>query len=121
MLSTAGHCDQSRAAIIPSSHQNTPSKSAKNRKFPLGQHLNARKRRGISLHDVALIGVDDLKFATFLDPALTMVAQPTIQFARMAKEQLLRRIDGDRDGPVHVALSGELILRGSCGCNKKCA
>ncbi len=72
--------------------------------------------RGISLRRIAFIGVDDLEFASFVDPDLTTVAQPTNQLAQMAVDQLMRRIEGNLDSPIRVSLPGTLTVRSSCGC-----
>jgi len=79
--------------------------------------LSAMRDRDISLSDIGFIGIDDLEFASFLDPSLTAVAQPAEEFARLAVEQLLRRIEGSKESPVRVALPGNLIVRASCGCD----
>jgi LacI family transcriptional regulator len=78
--------------------------------------LSALRDSNIRLHEIGFIGIDDMEFASFLNPALTTVAQPAEQFARLAVEQLLRRTAGVKDGPVHVMLPGNMVLRASCGC-----
>jgi LacI family transcriptional regulator len=70
----------------------------------------------IPLADIGFIGIDDLEFASFVNPSLTTIAQPAEQFARLAVEQLLKRTAGAKDNPAHVTLPGNLILRSSCGC-----
>lgn len=78
--------------------------------------LGALHDSGIPLANIGFIGIDDLEFASFVDPSLTTIAQPAEQFARLAVEQLLKRTSGAKDSPVHVTLPGSLILRASCGC-----
>lgn len=78
--------------------------------------LSALHDSNIRLNQVAFIGIDDMEFASFLNPPLTTVAQPTEQIARVAVQQLLRRTAGSKESPVQVVLPGNIILRASCGC-----
>lgn len=78
--------------------------------------LSALRDSNIQLHEIGFIGIDDMEFATFLNPSLTTVAQPSEQFARFAVEQLLRRTAGVKDSPVKMILPGQLMIRASCGC-----
>jgi LacI family transcriptional regulator len=78
--------------------------------------LSALRDCNLRLCDIGFIGIDDMEFASFLDPPLTTVAQPAEQFARLAVQQLLRRTSGAKEVPVQVILPGNMILRASCGC-----
>jgi DNA-binding LacI/PurR family transcriptional regulator len=65
--------------------------------------------------DVALVGFDDMPWATSLNPPLTAVAQPAHELGATAAELLLARI-ADPQRPVrHVVLDTELVVRASCG------
>jgi LacI family transcriptional regulator len=79
--------------------------------------LSAFQESNIRLKDIGFIGIDEMEFASFLNPPLTTVAQPAEQFARLAVQQLLRRTAGSNESPVQVTLPGNLMLRASCGCN----
>jgi LacI family transcriptional regulator len=74
-----------------------------------------------SSRTVAFVGFDDMDYAPLVQPAITMVRQPTQLFGHQAAHLLLRRIAAD--GPDELTqsnslqLSAELILRESCGCN----
>ncbi|HVX47041.1 MAG TPA: LacI family DNA-binding transcriptional regulator [Mycobacteriales bacterium] len=63
--------------------------------------------------DVAVIGFDDMSWATALRPPLTAVTQPTYQIGQQTAELLLRRINGEKSPPQHIVLSAELVIRGS--------
>lgn len=78
--------------------------------------LSALRDSNIRLNEVGFIGIDDLEFASFLNPPLTTLAQPAEQFARLAVQQLLKRTAGVKESPVRVVLPAALIVRGSCGC-----
>jgi DNA-binding LacI/PurR family transcriptional regulator len=65
--------------------------------------------------DVALVGFDDMPWATSLNPPLTAVAQPAHELGATAAELLLARI-ADPQRPVrHVVLETDLVVRASCG------
>lgn len=80
--------------------------------------LAALRDRSIPLREIGFIGIDDLEFASFLNPSLTTVAQPAEQFAHLVFEQLMRRIDGSVDEAAKITLSGLLVVRASCGCHR---
>lgn len=65
--------------------------------------------------DVAVIGVDDQHFCSYLNPALTTVRLPVVQAGELAVEMMLGRISGRRTETEHVVLPCSLIVRESCG------
>ncbi len=70
--------------------------------------------------DVALIGYDETPWASVLTPPLTVVRQPARELGRIAAEMLLRRLrEGAEEGPQSVVLQPELLVRGSCGAERK--
>jgi len=79
--------------------------------------LNAIHERGLDIPgDIAIIGFDDMPWATSLRPSLTVVSQPTYELGRIAAELLLARIS-DKNRPIQeVKLEATLIMRQSCGC-----
>ena len=73
--------------------------------------------------DVALIGFDEMPWAPFMDPPLTVVAQPVAEMATQAAELLVRRIQAHWEKPGEGAALVEQVLhrprlidRESCGC-----
>jgi LacI family transcriptional regulator len=79
--------------------------------------LHAFRACGISLRDRALIAIDDLEFATLLDPPLTTLAQPADRLGQLAVGRLFERMEDDTSTVSHGKIDGQLIVRGSCGCN----
>lgn len=77
--------------------------------------INAIKRAGLRIpDDIALIGYDDIPFASHATPTLTTVRQPTREQGRCAAAFLLDRIEGDREKPrVERSFQCELIIRES--------
>jgi len=65
--------------------------------------------------DVAVVGHDDTFFASFCEPPLTTVAQPSFDLGARAVEIVLMRERGEADAsPVHVVLEPRLVVRESC-------
>ena len=60
--------------------------------------------------DLSVVGIDDIQFAEYTNPALTTVAQPKHRLGALAVEAVLARDGGA--ATVHV-LTGELVLRES--------
>jgi DNA-binding LacI/PurR family transcriptional regulator len=65
--------------------------------------------------DVAVIGFDDLGFASFLNPPLTTVRAPTERVGQIAAEQLFGLLEDQPANGVTI-LPTEIIYRRSCGC-----
>ncbi|HZH62217.1 MAG TPA: substrate-binding domain-containing protein [Metabacillus sp.] len=66
--------------------------------------------------DLALIGIDDVSFASFYNPSLTTVAQPTFKMGAEAANVLLQKIrkqeGNENEGTKRF--EPELIIRKSC-------
>jgi LacI family repressor for deo operon, udp, cdd, tsx, nupC, and nupG len=62
---------------------------------------------------VSIVGFDDIRFARFLQPALTTIAQPTTDIGKRAVDILLKIIEGKRERATIVTLPHKLILRDS--------
>jgi LacI family fructose operon transcriptional repressor len=63
--------------------------------------------------DVALVGFDDTTWATLVQPAITLIAQPTDEIGKTATELLLKRIADPSRATRKVILQGQLCVRGS--------
>jgi LacI family transcriptional regulator len=74
----------------------------------LGQH-------GLKIpHDIALVGYDDVEFASMLSPALTSIRQPKYQLGRAAADLLLHEInDTEQHQHTQIIYQPELIVRAS--------
>jgi DNA-binding LacI/PurR family transcriptional regulator len=74
------------------------------------------RRRGRRLpHDVAVVGFDDITFASIVEPSLTTVAQPKYRMGSLAMERLLELLGGGDRRPIRLVLEPELVVRESCG------
>lgn len=72
--------------------------------------------RGIKIPDeMAIVGFDDVYWATSLNPPLTAVRQFGFEIGRRAIELLYQRIADPKRLPVEVEIKTELMVRKSCG------
>lgn len=78
--------------------------------------LQAIHEKGVRIPDqVAVIGFDDMPWATSLRPPLTAVAQPAEELGHTAAELLLERLGDPERVPRQVVLATRLMVRASCG------
>ncbi|GAC1622512.1 MAG: hypothetical protein NVS4B7_14000 [Ktedonobacteraceae bacterium] len=76
--------------------------------------LQALRERNFSIpDDMALVTFDEPPWTSLVQPAITLIAQPTYEIGKTAAELLLHRI-ADPNRPVRqVILRGQLLVRGS--------
>jgi DNA-binding LacI/PurR family transcriptional regulator len=78
--------------------------------------LQAIHGRGVDIpSQVALIGFDDMPWATSLRPPLTVVMQPAEDLGRTAAQLLLERLKDPKRLVRQVILPTRLVVRESCG------
>jgi len=79
--------------------------------------LVALRQAGVRIpEEMAIVGFDDMDWSTIVQPALTVVAQPTERIGTVAAQLLLERLEsGGREPPRVVTLPTRLIVRASCG------
>jgi LacI family transcriptional regulator len=78
--------------------------------------IRALHHAGIRIpQEVSIIGTDDLTLASYSEPPLTTIHQPTKAAGQQAIQYLVERIEGKfSNGPREVVLETRLIQRGSC-------
>ncbi|MEW1811895.1 LacI family DNA-binding transcriptional regulator [Pseudarthrobacter phenanthrenivorans] len=64
-------------------------------------------------NDVAVVSIDGTKASVYSIPALTTIAQP---IRKMGEAAVFHLIDNPSE-TVHLVLSNDLVVRGSCGCD----
>lgn len=80
--------------------------------------LQAIHERGIRIpDDIAVVGFDDMPWATSLRPPLTAVAQSAEELGRAAAQLLLERIKDPKRLVRQVVLPTHLNVRASCGAH----
>lgn len=82
--------------------------------------MRAIREAGLNVpNDLAIVGFDDIPMATTLDTPLTTIRQPVIQFGVRAVELLIDLIENGIQPPRHIMIDTQLVIRDSCGANKK--
>ncbi|WP_244130827.1 LacI family DNA-binding transcriptional regulator [Burkholderia pyrrocinia] len=69
--------------------------------------------------DIAIVGYDDIPLAAFATPPLTTVRTEPFQEGRDAAATLVGIISGDSPDGLHTRDIAPLIVRQSCGANRK--
>jgi DNA-binding LacI/PurR family transcriptional regulator len=81
----------------------------------VGAYLALQAAGRVIPEEVAVVGFDDQRLASVLQPPLTTVHAPTGEVGRIAGQQLIRLIHTGEAEPLTM-LPTELVLRRSCGC-----
>ena len=81
-----------------------------------GRLMHTLRRLGIRVpHEIRLVGIDDVEYASLLPVPLTTLRQPTHQLGEVALSVMLARV-AQRDLPARdTRLRCELVVRESCG------
>jgi LacI family fructose operon transcriptional repressor len=81
--------------------------------------LQAIRERGLVIPaDIALVTFDETTWAALVQPAITLIEQPTYEIGRTAIELLLQRIADPARSTRQVILKGRLVVRGSSAACK---
>ena len=76
--------------------------------------LQAIRERNLRIpDDIALVTFDETTWASLVQPAITLIAQPTYEIGKTAAELLLQRIAEPGRPTRQVILKGQLQVRGS--------
>ncbi|MCX6923017.1 MAG: LacI family DNA-binding transcriptional regulator [Verrucomicrobia bacterium] len=86
-----------------------------NNRMTLGAFQAINERQARIPEDIALVGFDDMPWASSLRPPLTAVAQPAEELGRAAAQLLLDRLKDPKRIVRKVVLPTRLIVRASCG------
>ena len=78
--------------------------------------LRAVRETGLKVpDDISIVSFDDSPMVRFMDPPLTVVAQPLYEIGEKALELLLRRIENNSIfPPEEIVIKPKLIIRESC-------
>lgn len=76
--------------------------------------LQAIQERHLTIpDDIALVTFDETTWGALVQPAITLIAQPTYEIGQTAAELLLQRIADPGRSTRQVILKGQLLVRGS--------
>jgi LacI family transcriptional regulator len=76
--------------------------------------LKAIRAAGLDVpRDISMVGFDDADWTSVVNPAISVVAQPTYELGRRAAELLLARIAGDEQPPGVHMMTTTFLARGS--------
>jgi len=79
--------------------------------------MDAARRAGIKVpDDLAIVGFDDIAWASIAYPPLTTIHIYLEEMGRLASFRLLELIDDPESVPVKASVATCMIIRGSCGC-----
>jgi DNA-binding LacI/PurR family transcriptional regulator len=78
--------------------------------------LRAARERGLAVpRRLAIVGMDDIELSAYTEPPLTTVRIPKGEMGGLAANRLIAMIEGESVPRDVNSVSGELIVRGSCG------
>ncbi len=78
--------------------------------------LRAARLAGLTVpRDLAVVGFDDIPFATYVSPSLTTVAQPKFAMGQRAMQMALSLMGGRDEEVSDVVLQGRLVVRETTG------
>lgn len=76
--------------------------------------IRALQERGLRAgEDVAVIGFDDIPLAKHIHPPLTTLRQPIYEIGRLLCRTLIGLLRGELEGPQHILLEPDLVVRES--------
>lgn len=92
---------------------------AQNDRMAIGAMRAAREHGRQIPGDLAVVGFDDIPFASYCDPALTTVHNDVLEHGRQAARILVETIDDPGRLPERVVIPAELVVRESCGAGRR--
>ncbi len=85
--------------------------------------IHAAQQVGLSIpQDIAVVGFDDILFASYLYPPLTTIAQPKVEMGRQAMDMVLALITAKEESEeelANIVVQGKLIVRASSGAYRE--
>jgi LacI family repressor for deo operon, udp, cdd, tsx, nupC, and nupG len=82
--------------------------------------MDVVRRRGLSVPaDLSVVGFDDIRFARYVNPPLTTVAQPMREIGEGCVRLLLEILRGHTIAPVSLTLPHQFIVRSTTGTPKQ--
>ncbi|MGC5325086.1 LacI family DNA-binding transcriptional regulator [Brevibacillus sp. SYSU BS000544] len=80
--------------------------------------IQSIKEKGFQVpQDIAVVGFDNIRITTIVEPALTTVNQPKFAIGCKAMEILLKIMNNEPIERKQIVLDDELVIRQSCGAS----
>jgi DNA-binding LacI/PurR family transcriptional regulator len=77
--------------------------------------LKAIQQQGVRIPDeIAVVAFDEMEWTSLVQPALTVVAQPTYELGKVAADSLFERIENNDLPTREIILDHTLMIRESC-------
>lgn len=81
--------------------------------------IKAARKAGVDVPgDLAVIGMDNIKFSSIFEPTVTTIGQPMYEIGNKAMELLLKVINKQENLQKKFVLEEQLIVRESCGAKR---
>jgi DNA-binding LacI/PurR family transcriptional regulator len=78
--------------------------------------IQGAQDRGLHVpRDLAVVGYDDREFSSFVRPSISTVSLPCHEMGAASAKSLLTMMAGEIQNSEPIAVSGQLIVRESCG------
>jgi len=87
---------------------------AQNDRMAVGAIRALRKADLCVPDDVSIIGFDDIPLASYFDPPLTTLRQPTVESGAQAARLLVETIQNPGRPPEQISIKARLVERASC-------
>ncbi|MFZ5753312.1 MAG: LacI family DNA-binding transcriptional regulator [Bacillota bacterium] len=85
--------------------------------------IDAIKSEGLRIpEDVAIVGFDDIKISSLIEPKLTTISQPVYKMGLIAARLLFDCIENnleEDDFQQNIFIQPKLMVRKSCGCEER--
>lgn len=107
---------QEAAKLVLKEKPNTSAIVAANDAMAIGATRAGRELGYAVPDDIAIVGFDNISWASYADPPLTTVRIPKMDMGRIAARSLLDQLNGSVASPSRIIVATELIIRESCGC-----
>ncbi|GAA0370258.1 DNA-binding transcriptional regulator CytR [Bowmanella denitrificans] len=65
--------------------------------------------------DISIMGFDDIRYASLMNPPLTTIHQPLEEIGQASMRLLLAQLSGKNSAPQHIQLPLQLVVRQSTG------
>ena len=78
--------------------------------------MRAIRQHGLKVpHDIAIIGGDDIRTASYIEPPLTTIKQDMYEIGTLAASEMIAMVQKKQQNIITKIVPTELVVRKSCG------